>query len=1015
MSEYNIPLEEPTRGPATDVGADRTLTPSTLSYHEDEAAELEVAIKNMSLEQSNAEATEDSSVNDTPIDMEQKVMTGLDSLIKELNNSAVEQLKHFQESGDCAAIDDAVQLFGEAVNLTPESHASKAALLTNLGGAFQHRFERLGELGDIKDAIQVRQQAVDLTPDSHADKASWLSNLGGALQRRFERIGELGDIKDAIQVGQQAVDLTPDGHAHKAALLNNLGGALQRRFERLGELGDIEDAIRVMRQAVDLTPDSHADKASFLNNLGNAFQCRFQYLGNWGTLRMQFSILPQQPRNAIQCRFECLGELGDIENAILVTQQAVNLTPDGHANKASFLNNLGNAIQCRFQCVGELGDIENAIRVKQEAVNLTPDGYADKAAKLNNLGGALQCRFERLGELGDIEDAIRVLQQAVDLTPDGHADKAARLNNLGGALQGRFEHIGELGDIKNVISTFQQSTKNTCGPPSIRYHAACKWATLSSAYQDSSSALDAYKVVLEIIPQLIWPGQTVHQRYEELPKIVQTINAAVATAISAENLTQAVEWLEEGRRIVWGQILQLRLSLDNLRDWHSSLAQNLERISTALQNAGTSTHSDTINNPNTHTDMTGKQEAQQHTQLAAEYEALIAVVRKLNGFDSFLKPKKLSALTPAAVNGPVIIINVDRSRCDALVLSSSHSTIHIPLPDFSSKQAEEMYSEMISSLQDSGVRVDCAEEQFSVMQQAEMGHDQLKSILARLWSTVVQPIFSEIEDVLHDSAEGCLPHITWCVTGALALLPLHAAGIYGSKDPADDINLSDFAVSSYTTTLSAMLKSGHKPHQRDPRDKPKVLIVSQPDTKEEARIIQTYTSPEHSCHLTCEEAVVETVKREMGKYEIVHLACHGIQDSKNPLDSAFTLYDGRLKLHDLMGLSLENAELAFLSACQIVASNEKLPEEGVNLVAGMLAVGYPSVITTMWSIGNKDTPVPVVADKVYESLLGHRNELETQNLRQSAAYALHAAVKHLRKEVGEMQFIKWVPFVHYGV
>ncbi|KAF5343142.1 hypothetical protein D9758_015223 [Tetrapyrgos nigripes] len=965
MSEYNIPLEEPTRGPATDVGADRTLTPSTLSYHEDEAAELEVAIKNMSLEQSNAEATEDSSVNDTPIDMEQKVMTGLDSLIKELNNSAVEQLKHFQESGDCAAIDDAVQLFGEAVNLTPESHASKAALLTNLGGAFQHRFERLGELGDIKDAIQ--HSSVDLSV-----------------------LESSGDIKDAIQVGQQAVDLTPDGHAHKAALLNNLGGALQRRFERLGELGDIEDAIRVMRQAVDLTPDSHADKASFLNNLGNAFQCRFQYLGELGDIENAIQVKQEAVNLTSDGHADKASFLNNLGNAIQC--RLSNLTPDGHAKKASFLNNLGNAIQCRFQCVGELGDIENAIRVKQEAVNLTPDGYADKAAKLNNLGGALQCRFERLGELGDIEDAIRVLQQAAE--------------QPGGALQGRFEHIGELGDIKNVISTFQQSTKNTCGPPSIRYHAACKWATLSSAYQDSSSALDAYKVVLEIIPQLIWPGQTVHQRYEELPKIVQTINAAVATAISAENLTQAVEWLEEGRGIVWGQILQLRLSLDNL--------QSGEDFYSATK-CWTSTHSDTINNPNTHTDMTGKQEAQQHTQLAAEYEALIAVVRKLNGFDSFLKPKKLSALTPAAVNGPVIIINVDQSRCDALVLSSSHSTIHIPLPDFSSKQAEEMYSEMISSLQDSGVRVDCAEEQFSVMQQAEMGHDQLKSILARLWSTVVQPIFSEIEDVLHDSAEGCLPHITWCVTGALALLPLHAAGIYGSKDPSDDINLSDFAVSSYTTTLSAMLKSGHKPHQRDPRDKPKVLIVSQPDTKEEARIIQTYTSPEHSCHLTCEEAVVETVKREMGKYEIVHLACHGIQDSKNPLDSAFTLYDGRLKLHDLMGLSLENVELAFLSACQIVAGNEKLPEERVNLVAGMLAVGYPSVITTMWSIGDKDTPVPVVADKVYESLLGHRNELETRNLRQSAAYALHAAVKHLRKEVGEMQFIKWVPFVHYGV
>ncbi|KAF5346246.1 hypothetical protein D9758_014371 [Tetrapyrgos nigripes] len=391
--------------------------------------------------------------------------------------------------------------------------------------------------------------------------------------------------------------------------------------------------------------------------------------------------------------------------------------------------------------------------------------------------------------------------------------------------------------------------------------------------------------------------------------------------------------------------------------------------------------SDVIKNINMH--------AQQHTKLATRYEALIAKVRKLDGFDSFLKPKKLSALTPAAANGPVII-----------------DIIHIALPNFSSNQAKELHSALISSLRDNGVQ----------------GHNHLKSILARLWSTVVQPILSEIEDVLHYAAEECLPHITWCAIGALAFLPLHAAGIYGSRDPSDNIKLSDFAVSSYTTTLSPMLSSGHSKIQQDPREEPKGLIISQPaipdmpplpGTKEEAGIIQMYTSPEHSCHLTHDEAIVYTVKSAMSKYEIVHLACHGIQDSKNPLDSAFALYDGRLKLHDLMCLSLENVELAVLSACQTAAGDENLPEESVHLAAGMLAVGYPSVITTMWSIGDKDAPI--VADKFYASLLGCHDELVSRNPRQSAVYALHVAVKHLRKEVGEMEFVKWVPFVHYGV
>ncbi|THU91122.1 hypothetical protein K435DRAFT_567229, partial [Dendrothele bispora CBS 962.96] len=100
--------------------------------------------------------------------------------VEELNASAVELMKHFQESGDWTAIDNAVQLMEEVIKLTPDGHTKKAARLGNLGTAFHSRFEYLGELKDIENAIFVKQQAVDLTPDGHANKAGWLNNLGNA-------------------------------------------------------------------------------------------------------------------------------------------------------------------------------------------------------------------------------------------------------------------------------------------------------------------------------------------------------------------------------------------------------------------------------------------------------------------------------------------------------------------------------------------------------------------------------------------------------------------------------------------------------------------------------------------------------------------------------------------------------------------------------------------------------------------------------------------------------------------
>ncbi|KAI0082963.1 hypothetical protein BDY19DRAFT_981531, partial [Irpex rosettiformis] len=53
---------------------------------------------------------------------------------------------------------------------------------------------------------------------------------------------------------------------------------------------------------------------------------------------------------------------------------------------------------------------------------------------------------------------------------------------------------------------------------------------------------------------------------------------------------------------------------------------------------------------------------------------------------------------------------------------------------------------------------------------------------------------------------------------------------------------------------------------------------------------------------------------------------------------------------------LPNADLAVLSACQTATGDEKLSEEAVHLAAGMLNIGYKSVIGTMWSISDYIAP-----------------------------------------------------------
>lgn len=154
------------------------------------------------------------------------------------------------------------------------------------------------------------------------------------------------------------------------------------------------------------------------------------------------------------------------------------------------------------------------------------------------------------------------------------------------------------------------------------------------------------------------------------------------------------------------------------------------------------------------------------------------------------------------------------------------------------------------------------------------------------------------------------------------------------------------------------------------------------------------------------------VRAAVDQHPWVHLACHGSQHPGDATQSAFHLHDGDFSLSDLMQTAVDNAELAFLSACQTATGDAKNPEESVHLAAGMLAVGFKGVVATMWSI--RDADAPVVVEAYYKKLLELRKTDAVGKGETGAAYALHEAVKVLRNSIGEENFLNWAPFVHFG-
>ncbi|KAF8600644.1 hypothetical protein BDV93DRAFT_587771 [Ceratobasidium sp. AG-I] len=926
-----------------------------------------------------------------------------------LNNLGLSHQSRFQHLGDLADIDRAIACQSQVVLLTPDGHADKPGRLSNLGSSHLCRFQRLGDLAEIDRAIVCQYQAVLLTPDGHADKPSALNNLGNCHLCRFEHLGDLAEINRAIACQYKAVLLTPDGHAGKLGRLNNLGSSHLFRFKHLGDLADIDRAIACQSQAVLLIPDSHANKPRMLSNIGSSHQSRFKHLGDLADIDRAIACQSQavlltpddghadRPRalsslgSSHQSRFQHLRDLADIDRAIACQSQAVLLTPDGHADKPRMLSNLGISHQCRFEHLGDLADVDRTIACQSQAVLLSPDGYAGKPGMLNNLGLSHLSRFKHLGDLADIDRAIACQYQAVLLTPDGHADKPGTLNNLGNSHLCRFQHLGVLADIDRVLASLRMAAHCSTGESAIRFHASRQWARLSVKF-DPSSSLSAYQWTMDMVPKVVWIGSTISHRYEDIHSIGDLAVEAAAVAISAQEYGLALEWLEAGRSVVWNQTLQLRNQFDDLSTVDPDLATSLRNTAVALEHAG-SWSSDSAFLVDSYT---LESTAQSHRRLAESFERLLSRARKISSFHDFMCPKRTAELMAASRHGPVVVINVHKGRCDALILHPHTDEItHVPLPNVSHMSLVDLQCHMWE-LTSRGI----AERRPEFHQEAP--EEPLESILSALWHSIVKVVLNSMGYAKRLPVDQ-LPHITWCTTGVLAMLPIHAAGCY---DETGD-NLFAYAISSYAPTLTSLISSD--PHLLELGG---ILAVSQeatlPETKNELAHIKRCLGRLPYLQLENSEATAEAVLDAMEQFKSVHFACHASQNLKHPLRSCFHLHDRGLSLADITKRSLKDKGLAFLSACQTATGDDKSPDEAIHLAAGMLVAGYQTVIATMWSI--RDVDAPLVADSIY-SQISKDGRLDGGRV----ARALHAAVATLRDQVGEKAFVRWVPYIHMGV
>ncbi|MEV6278651.1 CHAT domain-containing protein [Nocardia sp. NPDC051832] len=969
-------------------------------------------------------------------------------------------LLHRDEAGD---LDRTIETLRVAAAAYPRDHWTRAAILPTLADALATRFENQGVLADSAAAISVEREQLELLSAADPGRAALLAQLGVSIRQLFEFSGRTSDLDESIAMLRSALEMTSRSDPDWADYASTLGTGLWWRFEHSGDHAALSEAVRYTRAAVAATPAEHELRALRLSNLGVTLLSRFEHFGATGdlddaldALRVGSEQIDADPHVRALCqqnlctglhsRFVRRGDAADLAEAVEVGRAAVAATGPGSPHLAKRSSTLGIALEALYNEDGDPQLLDEAVACCRAAVESTPKANPDRAGYLSNLGTILMTRFETTEDDDDRFAALQATVEAVTATERGHPGRAMRLSNMGlaflrsnteddpdsdfdlvvdcfaeavrecppqnflraryscnliQALQARFQQTGLEADLDTALATADAAADDEWSAPQDRMDAAlvAGWWLLDLR---SNAAIGLLEKAVGLMPLVASRHLTRGNRQQLLRAHAELARDTAALILREGGPTaaaRAIQVLETGRSVVWGQAMETRTDRTELWARAPALADRFEVTSAGLE---TGLHTDTRH------------------RAVEEFHRVVTEIRALPGFSDFLRHSDIAVLREQSRAGPIVLLNISEFGSHALVVRADGVT-GIPLRQVEQAALEELVTEFhaaIAVIMDpNSVRAERAEAARSVREQ-----------LTWLWRRIVGLVLAELK-YLNEPNPPQWPRVWWIPTGPLSAFPLQAAGDYQT---AHGRTAMDFVISSYAPSIRHLRYArAHTPGTGEFR----VAAVAMPQTPartepdgtatrfgrlhnaewEISSIEQQYPrSIDPRNRFIGAQATMDSVAAALDRCEIAHFACHAEGHPTDPAQSRILLHDHNenpLTLTRMATMRLPRAQLAFLSACR--TAHSLVPEffdESLNLATACMVGGYPRVVATQWPV--PDAISYEIAVRFYRHLQEAGGNLDPEY----AAQALHRVVNDMRDQPGLRKSPHlWGAWIHVGI
>lgn len=903
-----------------------------------------------------------------------------------------------------------VDLLRKSLAFAPEEQALRQELMIGLAIAQARKYLLTQSNEDFKVAVKSGHDALHVSPKNHPDNSSverYLAEVHKLAHSTTVNDDDLGTIPEGYETPLEKNIL--DGVNNQHWLLFIFAGR-SHLFELKGLSVDVEKAIYIAHQRLSMKSIDMDMRQWLLRFLGYGYMSRYLEVGaeadlhaaNRGFMRsleLSESPITKALSHAALGTAMTLYHQFRTEGLKMLEESVKLLQAQKYQHTAPVLGQLGMAYMGYHGYINDPVYMDKGLSTLSSALRIGKPGSVLQGCLLSRLSLAYAERYLQTRNSLDIANSLQHVREALKHTQREHPyrGEVLHLNHLvTGIAVG--EQLAINIELENSIDLLEEAVDLTASGPWQRLENGVLLFRKHAWEHSLDLASEVAKKSVRLVP-LLSPHSLQNsdkQRSIRSTAVGLASDAASLVFLAKENALIAVELLELGRGVMQTSMRITRADISELEKWHPEFAREFKMLQDQLDSPASTASREALSQALNY-------EADKRHRAGKRLDELLPQIRQLPRFERFLLSPSENDIKAAAKSGPIVIINISRFQCQALIIEPEEIK-PLWLPRLHLYEIEAYARDL------------------------EKGHIDI-SLLEWLWKVIVKPVLMVLG--FDQQPEDHWPRIRWIPTGPLTRFPIHAAGLH-FQDGARN-TLMNRAISTYSTSIQALMESRRAQNNADiPKTGHAATIVGMqkglPYVEAELQRTTNFCNA-MQLHPSTPQPLVAPVLECVKTCDIFHFAGHGKTDLLDPLKSGLKLEDGYLTVENLFDTNLRVRQpfLAYLSACGTgEVRDEALFDESLHLIAAFQLAGFRNVIGTLWKVD--DQACVEIATDVYEWM--RQRGLNADMLSEG----LHHACRRLRdrwvdtcnssrgdeaRDISAMELeggapLHWIPYVLYG-